>query len=226
MNPLSVVVKDAIWSAQQPLKFGPLRLRTRMTVVRQADGTLWVHSPVLPTDHIMAQLSVLGEVSHVVAPNCFHHLYFAEFLKQFPAATGWIAPGLARKRPDLAHHRVTSPGQPRCGDIAGCFIEGLPTLNETVWFHQPSRTLIVADLLFRFGTDNPAMTRVAGRLLGVQGTVAMSRTMRWMVKDRTALRRSVDKVLAWEPERIVLAHDQVVDRGARKALAAAFAWLG
>lgn len=29
--------------AQQPLKFGPVELATRMTVVRLSDGSLWVH---------------------------------------------------------------------------------------------------------------------------------------------------------------------------------------
>lgn len=73
---LSVLVNDQVWHVQQPLKFGPMSISTRMTVVRLADGTLWVHSPVQPTPGLTAELSNLGVVRYVVAPNKSHHLFF------------------------------------------------------------------------------------------------------------------------------------------------------
>lgn len=224
---LQVLVPGQVWHATQRLRFGPLSLRTRMTVVRRADGTLWVHSPILPTPALRQALDALGPVRQVVAPNRSHHLYLAPFLQAWPAAQGYLAPGLAAKRPDLAHlPTLDAAASEVCGDeLQAVFVEGLPVINETVWLHRPSRTLIVTDLLFRFGRDAPAPTRWVARALGVHERLAMSRTMRLMVRDRAALRRSVERILALAPERVVLAHEQVVERDAGSALAQAFAWL-
>jgi hypothetical protein len=224
---LDVLVPGQLWHATQRLRFGPLSLSTRMSVVRRADGTLWVHSPILPTPALRRALDALGPVRQVVAPNRSHHLYIAPFLQAWPEAKGYVAPGLAAKRPDLAHlQTIDAASAELCGDELGAvFVEGLPVLNETVWLHVPSRTLVVTDLLFRFGPEGPPLTRWVARALGVHGRLAMSRTMRLMVRDRDALRRSVERILALAPVRVLLAHEQVVERDAGAALAGAFAWL-
>jgi hypothetical protein len=92
--PLECIVPNALWHAQQPLKFGPISLTTRMTVVRLRDRTLWIHSPISPTRVLIEELRSFGRVSYVVAPNKSHHLFFLEFLNAFPAAEGFIAEGL------------------------------------------------------------------------------------------------------------------------------------
>ena len=216
-----------LWCARQPLRFGPLAIHTRMTVVRLDDGGLWVHSPIQPTEALVAQLQALGPVRHVVAPNRSHHLFFSPFLAAFPEAGGFIAPGLEGKRPDLSAHRRLVPGEamPWTPELPSWFIEGLPVINETVFFHPATGTLVLTDLLFRFGDDNRGLARLAARLLGVYDRLAMSRTMKLMVRDRAALRRSIEPLLALDVRRIVLAHDQVVEHEARAALARAFAWL-
>lgn len=223
---LSVVVDDHLWVAHQSLKFGPLALRTTMTVLRLANGDLWVHSPITPVPALRAALETLGEVRHVVAPNRSHHLYFKPFLDAFPQARGYVAPGLVTKRPDLAAFAELTPATSNAWapELHGVFVEGLPVLNETVWFHVESGALIVSDLLFRFGRTDPPLTRVAGRLLGVYGKVGMSRTMKAMVKDRAAFRRSVSTLVALPVRRLVLAHGDSVQIDG-PTLARAFAGL-
>lgn len=53
----------------------------------------------------------------------------------------------------------------------------------------------------------------------------MSRTMRRMVRDRAALRRSVEPILALDLRRVIVAHDQIVEVDARIRVEQAFAWL-
>lgn len=226
--PLETIVPGQLWHATQPLRFGPLTLSTRMTVLRRADGGLWVHSPILPSPALRSALDALGEVRQVVAPNRSHHLFLRPFLQAYPRAQGYIAPGLAAKRPDLAGlPSVADAAAEVCGDeLDAVFVEGLPVLEETVWFHRPSRTLIVTDLLFCFGSGAAPLTRWAARALGVHGRLAMSRTMRLMVRDRAALRRSAAQLRALAPQRVVVAHDQIVDDDVPGRLQRAFAWLG
>lgn len=223
---LECIVPDAIWHAQQPLKFGPLSLTTRMTVVRLCDGSLWVHSPISPTPQLVADLQALGPVRHVVAPNKSHHLHFAPFLVAHPSAQGWVAPGLARKRPDLAGLPILGDAAPWRAELAGFFIDGLPILQETVWFHAKTGTLILTDLLFCFSSGNRGLVALVARVLGVRGVLGMSRTMRLAVKDKQALARSVAPLLALPVQRVIVAHDQIVTEQPAARLARAFAWLG
>jgi hypothetical protein len=44
-----------------------------------------------------------------------------------------------------------------------------------------------------------------------------------VVKDRQAARASAHKILAWPFERVVVAHDTIVEQGAHQAVEKAFA---
>lgn len=219
------IVPERIWHCQQPLRFGPVAIATRMTVVRLRDGSLWVHSPIAPSPVLTRELGRLGSVRYVVAPNRSHHLFFRSFLDAHPGARGWVAPGLAAKRADLAEFPVLGAGMPWEPELAGRFIEGLPLINETVWFHAESGTLILTDLLQAIDPARSLVVRMAARLLGVLGEPGMSRTMRMAIRDRRALRASIEPLLALPVERIVLAHDTIIEDHAVHRLSQAFAWL-
>lgn len=222
---LTCTVPNSVWHAQQPLKFGPISLTTRMTVVRLRDGSLWVHSPISPTRELIEELQQVGTVRYVVAPNKSHHLFFLEFLSAHPAAQGYIAAGLELKRPDLKRFPQVPREAPWDGEIQGFFIEGLPILNETVWFHSDSGTLVLTDLLFCFAETNRGVTALVSKLLGVRGRLGMSRTMKWATKDKQALARSVLPLLSLPVRRVIVAHDQIINEQPVEKLVQAFAWL-
>lgn len=225
VNSLECVVPDMLWHAQAPLKFGPFSLTTRMTVVRLQDGSLWVHSPIAPTENLVEELGRIGSVRYVVAPNKSHHLFFLEFISRYPSAEGFIAEGLASKRPDLARFAEIPRKSPWSPEMQGYFIEGLPLLNETAWFHGATGTLILTDLLFCFAGANRGLAAWIARLLGVHGRLGMSRTMKLMVKDREALLASVSPLLGLPIRRVMVAHDQIIDEEPAAKLGQAFAWL-
>ena len=222
---LHELVPKQIWYAQQFLRFGPIKIQTRMTVIRLRDGALWVHSPIDPIPSLLAELSSLGEVRYVVAPNRTHHLYFRQFLKAFPQAKGFVAPGLAEKNNDLSPYPVLPMPGPWGGELQSWFIDGLPVLSETVWFHENTGTLLLTDLLFFFGTANTGLAKLVARLLGVYDRLGMSLTMKLMTKDEQALRRSIEPLLLLPVQRIVLAHDQVIEEQPALRLKEAFEWL-
>ncbi|AMK77872.1 MULTISPECIES: DUF4336 domain-containing protein [Methylomonas] len=224
---LKTLVPGQIWYAQQTIKFGPLNLSTRATFVKLLDGSLWVHSPINPSPQLVAEIAEIGPVHYVVAPNKSHHLFFTPFVKTFPNAQGYIAPGLTDKRPDLSSYPELSQLEKLtwATELNPIFVEGLPIINETVWFHSATGTLILTDLLFCFGTEHAGLARMAAKLLGVYDRLAMSRTMKLLVKDKTALARTADALLALDIERVVLAHDQIIEHDAKRKLSAAFNWL-
>jgi len=223
--PLTCTVPNSVWYAQQPLKFGPISITTRMTVVRLRDGSLWVHSPISPTRDLIDALQKLGTVRYVLAPNKSHHLFFLAFLNAHPAAQGFIATGLEAKRPDLSRFPNISGQVPWSPEIQGFFIEGLPILNETVWFHIDTGTLIVTDLLFCISETRRGIAALISKLLGIHGTLGMSRTMKLAIKDKQALARSVRPLLELPVQRVMVAHDQIINEQPGAKLAKAFAWL-
>lgn len=220
------LVKNRIWHAQQPVRFGPLTVRTRMTVVRLSTGKLWVHSPIEPQPGLRSEIASLGEVGFVVAPNKSHHLYFLPFLHAFPEARGFVASGLAEKKPELGRFPVLSSHLAEWEpELRGFEIKGLPALDETIWFHLETGTLILTDLLFSIGRETRGLGAIAARLLGVYDGLAMSRTMKMLIKDRHAFSRSVAELMELDVKRIILAHDQVIEDDPAGKFAEAFRWL-
>jgi len=161
----------------------------------------------------------------VVAPNKSHHLFFLDFLSAFPDAKGFIAEGLEFKRTDLAGFPHIPQPAPWGTELEGCFIAGLPIINETAWFHGDTGTLILTDLLFCFSDANRGLARFVAKVLGVHETLAMSRTMKLAIKNREAFARSVLPLLSLPVQRVIVAHDQIVDDQPVHKLAQAFAWL-
>lgn len=222
---LRALVPDRLWCAEQVIHLGPVALTTRMTVVRLPQGGLWVHSPIFPNAALLQDLHGIGEVHHVVAPNKSHHLFFLPFLEAFPSAQGWIAPGLVDKRPDLSGFPVLNPEVPWSASLHPVFIAGIPLINETAFFHRDTGTLILTDLLFCVGENRSLFVRTVARVLGIYMRPGMSRTMKLFVKDSAALKDSVAPLLSFPVERIVLAHDQIIEVNATETLRTSFAWL-
>ena len=100
---LEQLEKD-LWTVSIPHKFMGLHFGTRMTIVRQKNKNLIIHSPIHLTDEIKGELEQLGSVQHIIAPNLFHHLYVGEYVQEYSNAKIHGAVGLAKKRSDLSFH--------------------------------------------------------------------------------------------------------------------------
>src|SRR6185369_10481283 len=94
---------------------------------------------------LRAELDALGRVAFAVAPNRVHHLYAGEVATAYPGTRLWIAPGLDRKRPDLAYEAILDDEAPVewRGQVDQAFFRGRPYENEVAFFHRASRTLIL-----------------------------------------------------------------------------------
>jgi hypothetical protein len=204
-----------------------MKLTSTMTVLRLADGTLLLYSPLSMTPERRAAIDALGVVAHLYSPNLYHHLYIGEWAAAYPRARVHGAAGLTRKRPDLRIDRVhgSAPEPAFAGVIEELPIEGF-RLQETVLFHRPTQTLVVADLVHNVGRPQHRWTVMYTKMMGFYDRVALSRMIRWAAFfDRTAARRSIDEILTRPFERLVVGHGTPLESGAREAIAAAFQWL-
>jgi hypothetical protein len=98
------------------IDFYGLPFSTRMTVVRLADGGLWVHSPIPLEGALAAELAALGPVQALVAPNWIHYYYLPQWQARFPSAQTWAAPGVQAR---AAKAGLTIRGGPYAGRGGG-----------------------------------------------------------------------------------------------------------
>jgi hypothetical protein len=217
---------EGVWVAWAPQSFYGLQLGARMTVVRLGDGTLFLHSPIAIDEALKAEIDALGDVGHIVAPNLFHHLHAGSAAEHYPRAKLHIAPGLAKKRPDLAAGAVLSAtADPSWrGEIESMPIEGT-ILHETAFVHHPTGTLICSDLIENFETSDTWLTRAYLKIGGIYGKPGLSRALRIAFRDKKAARRSIDAILARPFDRISLAHGDPIVSGGNEAVRASYAWL-
>lgn len=228
---LEAIDRD-IWIADGPeVRFlGAFPYPTRMTVVRLGNGDLWICSPIPLDDPLRRELAALGPVRHLVSPNKLHHLFLGPWAAAHPGARLYASPGLAARRRDLEFQAELGdePDPAWAQDIDQVIFRGSFFMEEAVFFHRASRTAIFTDLVQRFDPEEARGWR--GALMRLDGLVGESgstpREWRLSFWKRRAAREARDRVLAWNPRRLVVAHGLCAQEGARQVLARALAWLG
>jgi len=199
-----------LWEAELNLQEG-MHLRMRMTVVRLANGALWLCSPIQIDPALAGELAALGEVQDIVAPNRFHRRFATAAKQRYPGARLWAAPGLAQKKPEIPFDGTLSEKTDWGNELQSLFLAGAPAWSEHVFFHRPSRTLICTDLLFNIRGESHRLTRFFYRLFGMWQRFGPNRLWRWLPKDRAALAASIERMLAWNIHRVVMAHGDPIE---------------
>lgn len=229
-------VAENLWVVDGPLiAFGmpwpKMPFPTRMTIVRGSAGELFLHSPTRLVPSLQEEVEALGRVRWIIGPNRIHYWWIPEWREAFPAAEVHLAPQVreqAGKRLEFPAHAMPATG----GYPWDQFLTALPVtgsyMTEMVFFHKASRTLILTDLIENFEPGKlPLLQRWLTWLGGVQHPDGqMPRDMRLTFRrERRQLREAVETMLAWQPERIILAHGRWYARDGAAELRRAFRWL-
>ena len=228
-------VHDALWVIEgDNVDFFGFPYPTRSVVVRLQSGDLWVWSPVQLTPYLRGALSRLGPVRHLVSPNKLHHLFLSDWRLAYPSAQLWGPRSTAQKRRGLRFRGPLTdlaPAEWRT-EIDQAWFRGSFAMDEIVFFHRPSRTAIVADLIQAFD-EAFLCEHWTGWLRWVAATDGITAAhpgapLEWRLSflDRGAARSARSKVLAWPAERVVIAHGVWARKDGQAFLAQALDWLG
>jgi len=206
---------------------------TRSVVVRLNDGDLWVWSPIAIDEHIRAKIDALGRVAHLVSPNKIHHLFLSDWKTAYPKAKIWGPPSTIAKRTDLSFEGpLGDTPPPEWGrDIDQAWFRGSFLFDEVVFFHSPSKTVIIADLSENFSDEFlnrnwKKWARWIARFWKITvgyGYAPLELRLSWL--GRKQGRRALDKLLSWQAERVVMAHGEWQPVNGQAYLERAFAWL-
>ena len=234
LHTLKPVAQD-VWIVDGPaIRFSiggaGLCFPTRMTVVRLPGGELFIHSPTELTTDLEAEIRRIGAPRYLIGPNRLHYWWLPEWRDAFPDALPYLAPRLQHQ----ARGRVDFEGRPldrEAGYPWDIALKTLPVagryMTEVVFFHRASRTLLLTDLIENFEPDRVRswMMRLLiwlGRVQAPDGQ--MARDMR-LTFPRAALRRAVERMIDWDPERVIIAHGRWFPRDGAAELQRAFRWL-
>jgi hypothetical protein len=208
---LSDVVEGRIWATERPVWFGGVRLRARTSVVRLDDGRLLVHSPAPPSEELLKQMAGLGQVSWLVVPNCFHHLGTPAAAAAFPEAKVLAPRSAAVRNPKLRidvdiREPTFSQAVP---EFALFRLEGVPFLDETLFYHRPTETLFGADVVLRADDDDHWSWRLAARITGCWKRVRVPPDVKNKVADKQAASRSLQALHGLAIKRLIVAHGEI-----------------
>ncbi|MCB9764920.1 MAG: DUF4336 domain-containing protein [Alphaproteobacteria bacterium] len=233
-------VAEGLWIVDGPVVRmayvgGSIPFPTRMTVATLPDGGVWVHSPVEPDEGLLQAIDALGPVRHLVSPNFIHYAWIGPWKERYPEAVAWASPGVRER---AASQKVAvrfdrdlgdAPEPEWAGTLDQLIFRGSRVLEEVVFLHRSSRTLILADLIENFEPDHieSPLWRVAMRVGGVtdpDGKAPIDLRMTFLGRKDIA-RACYQRMRAWDPERIILAHGRWYDRDGGAELDRAFRWL-
>lgn len=237
-TPLNVLkpIAAGVWIVDGPeIQFSYLGLRfplpTRMTLIRLPDGGLWIHSPTSLTDALAGKVLEAGPVLFLIAPNTLHYWWIPDWKTRFPDAMVYAAPGLERSAKrllpvDQVLGNVPPPAW--AGIIDQAVVRG-DMLTEVAFFHRPSCTLVLTDLIenFELKRTRSRSYRLLLRLAGAadpdgKAPIDMQLTF-W--RHRRAVQAAVERMIVWSPERIIIAHGRWYEENCAAELRRAFRWV-
>jgi Domain of unknown function (DUF4336) len=204
-------------------------LPTRMIVVKLADGSLWVNSPVSVPPEVLDRIAALGPLRYLVAPTKLHVWRLEEWHALFPNAELWMPPQIPNefKRLPCAGILADSPPHGWADDLDQLVFKGNFFVQEVFFFHKRSRTVILADFIQNhpIATDKPILNAlwkladVAYPHGGVPCDIRLSFT------NRNLARRSLERLLSWDFDKLIIAHGVCVEKDAKPFVEGAFQWL-
>ncbi len=227
-------IDDTIWIAEGgTVSFYGFPYPTRSVVVRLPGDALWIWSPIALTPQLRREIEKLGAVAHLVSPNKLHHLYLKEWKTAFQAARLWGPRSTIEKVRGLAFQQALRDEPPPewAEAIDQAWFRGSPFLDEIEFFHKPSATAIIADMSQNFSIAFLRehwswWQRPLAQLSGMtEGKGYGPLDLRLTAIHRRSARATVEKMLAWNPRRVVMAHGVWQPENGRDYLERAFCWL-
>ena len=194
-------------------------------MLRLASGDLVIHStgPFTPED--VAVVNALGRPRWLLDTMLRHETFAQRGREAFPDALYLAPEGFSKLAGFPTQPLINQPEW--SGEVEVLRLDGVPGMEEHAVLHRPTRTLIVADLIFNFGASASWWTHLLMYgAVGIKHNPGMARSIRWQARDRAALRASLARMMAWDFDRLIVGHGDPIETGAKVQVAAALGRAG
>ena len=220
------LLDENLWLLAYPLKMLGADLRRNVTLIRLLSGKIVIHStaPFSPED--VSAIRALGEPGWLLDGILRHDTFAKEGRAAFPGIPYLAPEGFSEVVGFPTEPIVPAPAE-WDGELLALEIQGAPAARDTALFHVPSRTLILTELVFNFGSDEPIWTELLLRAaVGGRHHPGMSRPVKAGVKDEAAFQSSLATILGWDFDRVIVGHGDVIDHDGKGKLRTAIAAAG
>jgi hypothetical protein len=223
---------ENVWIVEGPLvRDMGIMFTTRMTVVKLSDGSLWIESPVPASDKMIQSICELGSIKYLVAATPRHVWRLNVWHDLFPEAQLWITKisPFTLKKGDLQFTGFITDDTPTdwSNDFEHLVFKGNPWLEECFFFHKKSRTVIMDDLIqiheHRKGKIYHNVLLKLEGVMGSNGGVGLD--LRVSFIHRKMARQSLEKLLSWDFDKLIIAHGRCIEKDAKQFVEHAFRWL-
>ena len=223
---------DDLWVVEGPnVRDMGFMFTTRMTVARLSDGAVWVNSPVSVSFDTLKRITELGPVRYLLAATPRHFWRLNAWHTLFPGAQLWASrlTPLTLKKGNLPLAGILGDEPPQAwkNDFDQLAFKGNPLIEEVLFFHRPSRTVILDDLIQIHPLAKGKLLRnTVFKLEGVvspHGGVGLD--IRLSFIHRALARQSLEKLLSWDFDTLIIAHGPCIRTDAKGFVERAFRWL-
>lgn len=229
MLSVQVFAKNVLIIDGPPVRGGGFTFSTRMIIVKLSDGSLWVNSPVSVSSDTIGHIKASGPVRHLVAPTRMHVWRLEEWHALFPDAELWLPPQIPKQFKHLPFAGILGDAPPSAwaDDLDQFVFKGNLLVEEIFFLHKNSRTVILGDFIqnHRLVKCKPVLNTLL-KLAGVaypQGGVPLD--IRLSFTNRNLARQSLEKLLSWDFDKLIIAHGVCVEKEAKAFVERVFRWL-
>lgn len=224
---LENLVPDALWLRDYSVRLGGARVNARMTVIKLRSGEILVHSPCAFDAPLTKEVAALGRVAAIIAPGNFHWLHVRSCQQAFPDAATYVCPGIEKRARSLTFDFVLGDVAPPlwADELAQVALQGTRVMREVAFLHRASRTLILVDLVENFTPATPGtnlFSRIVFRALGMWNRPGPAPEYRLAWGDQTRVRECMERILAWDFDRVILSHGDIIPHDGRHVVAQAW----
>ncbi len=205
------LIDKGLWCLNSNFVIWGCKGSIRMTAIEAKNGII-LYSPVALSSAHLEEIARLGQVSAIVAPNLYHHLYLRSCVASFPNARVLVPEGLAEKIDPIPRAEVMTDA-PLFGvedEIDHALFKG-HRLRETVLFHRPTQTLITADLLYNFQPENTKAEKLFFRAIRCYGSPSVPFYHRFAIEDKASVKTLTAQVQRWGVRRVIMSHGRIIE---------------
>lgn len=213
LNPIA----ENMWELTYPLSLIGAQLGRRVTILRLQSGKLLIHSTGPFTAADVRAIKTLGAPAWLADVTLNHDTFSDLGRAAFPEIPYGLPDDFIHV--DGERFSLNHPPAEWRDEIQVIEIAGMPRVREYAFYHRPSRTLIVADLVFNFeqcSTWTRQFFRWAG---GIKEYPGMSRLFASLISDKPAFTRSLQQIFQCEFDRLIVAHGAIIQTNAKQRLA-------
>ena len=217
---------DSLWQLTYPLKVLGADIIRNVTVIRLNSGKLLIHSTGPFTSGDVAAIRDAGDPGWLAEAMLDHDTFSHEGHTAFPDLP-YFAPAGFDERVRIPVQSLNEPPDQWSPEIEVLRIDGNPSFGEHVFFHKTSHTLIVADLIFNYRKAPSLWTKLLlYPAMGFQHAPGMSKRFRNAITDKDAFRHSLEQMLEWDFDRIIVGHGQMIESDGKRIARQLFKQLG